>query len=57
LASDAFVPFRDKVDEAAKVGISAIIQPGGSVKDEEVIKACDEHNLAMVLTGVRHFKH
>ncbi|MGI9035983.1 MAG: bifunctional phosphoribosylaminoimidazolecarboxamide formyltransferase/IMP cyclohydrolase [Pyrinomonadaceae bacterium] len=57
LASDAFFPFRDNIDEAAKFGISAVIQPGGSVKDEEVIKACDEHNLAMVLTGIRHFKH
>lgn len=57
LASDAFFPFRDNIDEAAKFGISAIIQPGGSVKDEEVINAADEHNLAMVLTGVRHFKH
>ena len=57
LASDAFFPFRDNIDEAAKFGIAAIIQPGGSVKDEEVIKACDEHGLAMVLTGIRHFKH
>jgi phosphoribosylaminoimidazolecarboxamide formyltransferase/IMP cyclohydrolase len=57
LASDAFFPFRDNVDEAAKFGISAIIQPGGSVKDEEVIKAADENDLAMVFTGVRHFKH
>ncbi len=57
LASDAFFPFRDNIDEAAKFGISAIIQPGGSVKDEEVIKAADEHNLAMVFTGIRHFKH
>ena len=57
LASDAFFPFRDNVDEAAKFGISAIIQPGGSVKDEEVIQAANEHNLAMVFTGARHFKH
>lgn len=57
LASDAFFPFRDNVDEAAKFGISAIIQPGGSVKDEEVIAAADEHDLAMVFTGIRHFKH
>ena len=57
LASDAFFPFRDNVDEAAKFGIAAIIQPGGSIKDEEVIKACNEHGLAMVLTGIRHFKH
>jgi phosphoribosylaminoimidazolecarboxamide formyltransferase/IMP cyclohydrolase len=57
LASDAFFPFRDNVDEAAKFGISAIIQPGGSVKDEEVIQAANEHGLAMVFTGARHFKH
>jgi phosphoribosylaminoimidazolecarboxamide formyltransferase/IMP cyclohydrolase len=56
-ASDAFFPFRDGVDEIAKAGASAIIQPGGSVKDEEVIAAADEHGLAMVFTGVRHFKH
>jgi phosphoribosylaminoimidazolecarboxamide formyltransferase / IMP cyclohydrolase len=57
LASDAFFPFRDGVDEAAKYGITAVIQPGGSVRDEEVIAAADEHGLAMVFTGVRHFKH
>jgi phosphoribosylaminoimidazolecarboxamide formyltransferase/IMP cyclohydrolase len=57
LASDAFFPFRDNIDEAAKFGISAIIQPGGSIKDEEVIQAANEHGLAMVLTGARHFKH
>jgi phosphoribosylaminoimidazolecarboxamide formyltransferase/IMP cyclohydrolase len=57
LASDAFFPFRDGVDEAARHGITAIIQPGGSVRDQEVIDAADEHNLAMVFTGVRHFKH
>jgi len=57
LASDAFFPFRDNIDEAAKFGISAIIQPGGSVKDGEVIEAANEHNLAMVFTGARHFKH
>ena len=57
LASDAFFPFRDNVDEAAKFGISAIIQPGGSVRDGEVIQAADEHNLAMVFTSYRHFKH
>ena len=57
LASDAFFPFRDNIDEAAKFGISAIIQPGGSVRDEEVIEAADEHNLAMVFTNYRHFKH
>jgi phosphoribosylaminoimidazolecarboxamide formyltransferase/IMP cyclohydrolase len=57
LASDAFFPFRDNVDEAARFGISSIIQPGGSVKDEEVIQAANEHDLAMVFTGARHFKH
>jgi phosphoribosylaminoimidazolecarboxamide formyltransferase/IMP cyclohydrolase len=57
LASDAFFPFRDGLDEAARHGITAIIQPGGSVRDQEVIDAADEHNLAMVFTGVRHFKH
>jgi len=57
LASDAFFPFRDGLDEAAKHGIKAVIQPGGSVRDEEVIAAANEHNLAMVFTGVRHFKH
>jgi phosphoribosylaminoimidazolecarboxamide formyltransferase/IMP cyclohydrolase len=56
-ASDAFFPFRDGVDEIAKVGSKAIIQPGGSVKDDEVIAAADEHGLAMVFTGVRHFRH
>ena len=57
LASDAFFPFRDGVDEAARAGITAVIQPGGSVRDEEVITAANEHNLAMVFTGMRHFKH
>ncbi len=57
LASDAFFPFRDTVDEAAKFGIKAIIQPGGSIRDEESIKACNEHGIAMVFTGIRHFKH
>jgi len=57
LASDAFFPFRDGIDEAARHGITAIIQPGGSVRDEEVIAAANEHGLAMVFTGVRHFKH
>ena len=57
LASDAFFPFRDGVDEAAKSGIRAIIQPGGSVRDEEVIAAANEHGLAMVFTGIRHFRH
>jgi phosphoribosylaminoimidazolecarboxamide formyltransferase/IMP cyclohydrolase len=57
LASDAFFPFRDGLDEAARNGITAVIQPGGSVRDEEVIAATNEHGLAMVFTGVRHFKH
>lgn len=57
LASDAFFPFRDTVDTAAKAGIKAIIQPGGSVKDAESIAAADEHGIAMVFTGIRHFKH
>lgn len=57
LASDAFFPFRDGIDEAAKHGITAVIQPGGSVRDGEVIAAANEHGLAMVFTGVRHFKH
>jgi phosphoribosylaminoimidazolecarboxamide formyltransferase/IMP cyclohydrolase len=56
-ASDAFFPFRDGVDEIAKAGALAVIQPGGSVRDEEVIAAADEHGLAMVFTGVRHFRH
>ncbi|HCX29124.1 MAG TPA: bifunctional phosphoribosylaminoimidazolecarboxamide formyltransferase/IMP cyclohydrolase PurH, partial [Blastocatellia bacterium] len=57
LASDAFFPFRDGIDEAAKNGITAVIQPGGSMRDAEVIAACDEHGVAMVFTGTRHFKH
>ncbi len=57
LASDAFFPFRDGIDEAAKGGISAIIQPGGSIRDKEVIDACNEHNIAMVFTNIRHFLH
>ena len=57
LASDAFFPFRDGIDEAARHGITAVIQPGGSVRDEEVIAAANEHGLAMVFTSVRHFKH
>ena len=57
LASDAFFPFRDCVDIAAKAGVKEIIQPGGSVRDEESIAACDEHGVAMVFTGKRHFKH
>jgi phosphoribosylaminoimidazolecarboxamide formyltransferase / IMP cyclohydrolase len=57
LASDAFFPFRDNIDEAAKYGVSAIIQPGGSVRDEECIAAANEHGISMVFTGIRHFKH
>jgi phosphoribosylaminoimidazolecarboxamide formyltransferase/IMP cyclohydrolase len=57
LASDAFFPFRDNIDGAARAGIAAIVQPGGSMRDKECIQACDEHGLAMVLTGVRHFRH
>ncbi len=57
MASDAFFPFRDGIDNAAKVGISCIIQPGGSMRDNEVIAAADEHNIAMVFTGMRHFRH
>jgi phosphoribosylaminoimidazolecarboxamide formyltransferase / IMP cyclohydrolase len=57
LASDAFFPFRDGLDEAARQGITAVIEPGGSVRDDEVIAAANEHGLAMVFTGVRHFKH
>jgi len=57
LASDAFFPFRDGVDEAAAAGVAAIIQPGGSVRDAEVIAAADEHDLSMILTGMRQFRH
>jgi phosphoribosylaminoimidazolecarboxamide formyltransferase/IMP cyclohydrolase len=57
LASDAFFPFPDVVEESAKVGVTAIIQPGGSIKDEDSVKAADDRNMAMVATGVRHFKH
>lgn len=57
MASDAFFPFRDGIDEAAKAGIKAVIHPGGSVRDEETTAAADEHGMAMLLTGVRHFKH
>ncbi len=57
MGSDAFFPFRDVVDEAARAGVTAIVQPGGSIRDEESIRAADEHGIAMVFTGVRHFKH
>lgn len=57
VASDAFFPFRDGIDEAAKAGIKAVIQPGGSRNDEQVIEACNEHGMAMIFTGRRHFRH
>jgi phosphoribosylaminoimidazolecarboxamide formyltransferase/IMP cyclohydrolase len=56
-ASDAFFPFRDGVDAIAQQGIGAVIQPGGSRRDDEVIAAADEHGMAMVFTGIRHFRH
>ena len=57
MASDAFFPFRDGLDAAAQHGIRAVIQPGGSVRDDEVVRAADEHDMAMVFTGIRHFRH
>lgn len=57
MASDAFFPFRDGLDQAAEDGITAVIQPGGSMRDDEVIAAANEHNIAMVFTGMRHFRH
>ena len=57
LASDAFFPFPDSIEKAAQAGIAAIIQPGGSKKDDEVIAACNQHNLPMIFTSHRHFKH
>ena len=57
MASDAFFPFRDGIDEAAKAGVTAVIQPGGSIRDDEVIAAANEHGMAMIFTGERHFKH
>ena len=57
LASDAFFPFRDGIDAAARAGVTAVIQPGGSVRDEEVIATATEDEIAMVFTGVRHFRH
>jgi phosphoribosylaminoimidazolecarboxamide formyltransferase/IMP cyclohydrolase len=56
-ASDAFFPFRDGLDVIAGAGARAVIQPGGSMRDEEVFKAADEHGMAMVITGMRHFRH
>ena len=52
-----FFPFRDSIDTAAKGGVSAIIQPGGSIRDKEVIQAADEHGMSMIFTSIRHFKH
>lgn len=57
MASDAFFPFRDGIDLVSKVGVKAVIQPGGSIQDEEVIKAADEYDMAMIFTGIRHFRH
>jgi phosphoribosylaminoimidazolecarboxamide formyltransferase/IMP cyclohydrolase len=57
LASDAFFPFRDGIDRASEAGVAAVIQPGGSIRDEEVLEAAEEHGMAMVLTGRRHFRH
>jgi phosphoribosylaminoimidazolecarboxamide formyltransferase/IMP cyclohydrolase len=57
MASDAFFPFRDNIDEAARAGVTAVIQPGGSMRDQDSVRACDENDMAMVLTGVRHFRH
>jgi phosphoribosylaminoimidazolecarboxamide formyltransferase / IMP cyclohydrolase len=57
MASDAFFPFRDGLDAAAQAGITAVIQPGGSIRDQEIIKAADEHHVAMIFTGMRHFRH
>ena len=57
MASDAFFPFRDGIDNAAERGIAAVIQPGGSMRDEEVIAAANEAGMAMVFTGMRHFRH
>jgi phosphoribosylaminoimidazolecarboxamide formyltransferase/IMP cyclohydrolase len=57
LASDAFFPFRDNIDEAAKAGVTAVVQPGGSMRDADSIAACDENGMAMICTGVRHFRH
>ena len=57
MASDAFFPFRDGIDAAAAAGITAVIQPGGSMRDTEVIAAADEAKIAMAFTGIRHFRH
>jgi len=57
MASDAFFPFRDGIEAAAKAGIKAIIHPGGSIRDDDIVAAANEHSIAMVFTGMRHFKH
>jgi phosphoribosylaminoimidazolecarboxamide formyltransferase/IMP cyclohydrolase len=57
MASDAFFPFPDCVEIADQAGITAVVQPGGSIKDQESVAYCDEHQMAMILTGIRHFKH
>ena len=57
MASDAFFPFRDGIDAAAKIGITSVIQPGGSMRDQEVIDAANEADMAMLFTGIRHFRH
>jgi phosphoribosylaminoimidazolecarboxamide formyltransferase/IMP cyclohydrolase len=57
VGSDAFFPFRDGIDIAARAGVTAIVQPGGSMKDDEAIQAADEHGIAMLFTGMRHFRH
>jgi phosphoribosylaminoimidazolecarboxamide formyltransferase/IMP cyclohydrolase len=57
MASDAFFPFRDGIDAAVSAGITAVIQPGGSIRDKEIIQAVDEQQVAMIFTGMRHFRH
>ena len=57
MASDAFFPFRDGIDAAAERGIRAVVQPGGSMRDDEVVQAADQHGIAMIFTGMRHFRH
>ena len=57
MASDAYFPFADSVEIAFNAGISAVVQPGGSIRDDDSVKFCDEHDMAMVFTGIRHFKH
>ncbi len=57
MASDAFFPFRDGIDAAVSAGITAVIQPGGSIRDKEIIQAVDEQQVAMIMTGMRHFRH